>query len=142
MGVLLQQRRRLILRSLIGGCVFAAMSIYFQPSPCCSPLKPINYLMYWSGVIPLIGVFGALSTQYVGKLADQGYTTVLTWSGCTVMAVSWYFLYLGGHSLISYILGYGLINLGLAVVHSSNQNIIFRIRPDAKSRINSIYMTM
>ena len=28
------------------------------------------------------------------------------------------------------------------MVHSSNQNIIFRIRPDAKSRINSIYMTM
>ena len=58
------------------------------------------------------------------------------------MAISWYFLYLGGQHLLNYIIGYGLINLGLAVVHSSNQNIIFRIRPDAKSRINSIYMTM
>ncbi|KAF1019592.1 MAG: hypothetical protein GAK29_03864 [Acinetobacter bereziniae] len=42
---------------------------------------------------------------------------------------------------LAYILGYGLISFGLAVVHTSNQNIIFRLRPDAKSRINSIYMT-
>jgi predicted MFS family arabinose efflux permease len=26
-------------------------------------------------------------------------------------------------------------------VHTSNQNIIFRLHPDAKSQINSIYMT-
>lgn len=142
MGLLLKQERRLILRSLIGGFVFAAMSILFSTIALLLTSKTYQLPDVLVGVIPLIGIFGALSTQYVGKLADQGYTTVLTWSGCAIMAVSWYFLYLGGHSLISYILGYGLINLGLAVVHSSNQNIIFRIRPDAKSRINSIYMTM
>lgn len=27
------------------------------------------------------------------------------------------------------------------MVHTSNQNVIFRLREDAKSRINSIYMT-
>jgi predicted MFS family arabinose efflux permease len=142
MGLLLRQERRLVLRSLIGGFVFAAMSILFSTLALLLTSKTYQLPDVLVGIVPLIGVFGALSTQYVGKLADQGYTTVLTWSGCIIMAVSWYFLYLGGHSLISYILGYGLINLGLAVVHSSNQNIIFRIRPDAKSRINSIYMTM
>ena len=45
-------------------------------------------------------------------------------------------------SLISYIIGYALINLGLATTHSCNQNVIFRLRPDAKSRVNSIYMTL
>lgn len=34
-----------------------------------------------------------------------------------------------------------LIQLALALVHTSNQSIIFRLRPDAKSRINAIYMT-
>lgn len=58
------------------------------------------------------------------------------------MALSWLFLYFGQHSLISYILGFAIINLGLAAIHSSNQNVIFRLRPDAKSRVNSIYMTM
>lgn len=142
MAQLLQQERRLILRALIGGCVFAAMSILFSTIALLLTSETYQLPDVLVGIIPLIGVFGALSTQYVGKLADQGYTTLLTWVGCSIMATSWYFLYLGGHHLISYILGYGLINLGLAVVHSSNQNIIFRIRPDAKSRINSIYMTL
>ena len=142
MGQLLKQERRLVLRSLIGGFVFAAMSILFSTIALLLTSEIYQLPDVLVGVIPLIGVFGALSTQYVGKLADRGYTTVLTWTGCAIMAISWYFLYLGGQHLLNYIIGYGLINLGLAVVHSSNQNIIFRIRPDAKSRINSIYMTM
>lgn len=36
---------------------------------------------------------------------------------------------------------FALIQLALALVHTSNQSIIFRLRPDAKSRINAIYMT-
>ena len=142
MGQLLKQERRLVLRSLIGGFVFAAMSILFSTIALLLTSETYQLPDVLVGVIPLIGVFGALSTQYVGKLADRGYTTTLTWTGCAIMAISWYFLYLGGQHLLNYIIGYGLINLGLAVVHSSNQNIIFRIRPDAKSRINSIYMTM
>jgi predicted MFS family arabinose efflux permease len=43
--------------------------------------------------------------------------------------------------LFSYILGFAVIQLALALVHTSNQSIIFRLRPDAKSRINAIYMT-
>ena len=31
---LLTQERRLVYRSIIGGCAFATMSFYFQPSPC------------------------------------------------------------------------------------------------------------
>ncbi len=93
-------------------------------------------------MVTLVGVFGALSTQWIGKWADRGYTLLLTWVGCGTLALSWVFLYLGGSSLISYIIGYALINLGLATTHSCNQNVIFRLSPDAKSRVNSIYMTL
>lgn len=94
------------------------------------------------GLVTLVGVFGALSTQVIGKWADRGYIKILTWIGCSILAGSWLFLYFGGVSLLSYILGYALINLGLAITHSCNQNVIFRLRPDAKSRLNSIYMTL
>ncbi|NEU34945.1 MFS transporter, partial [bacterium LRH843] len=70
------------------------------------------------GVVTLVGVFGALSTQWIGKWADRGYTLLLTWVGCGTLALSWAFLYLGGSALISYIIGYALINLGLATTHS------------------------
>ncbi|NNP72922.1 MFS transporter [Acinetobacter defluvii] len=141
MAQLIVEEKRLVFRSLIGGFAFAAMSILFSTIAMLLTSKPFELPDVMVGVATLIGVFGALSTTKIGKIADQGYTNSLTWIGIVILALSWGFLYFGGTSLISYILGYGIISLGLAIVHSSNQNIIFRLRPDAKSRINSIYMT-
>ena len=142
MAVLLSEEKRLIYRSLIGGFAFAAMSILFSTIAVLLTSEPFKLPDFMVGVATLIGVFGALSTTKIGKFADRGHTTLLTWIGIVILAISWVFLYFGGKSLISYILGYGIINLGLAIVHTSNQNIIFRLRPNAKSRINSIYMTV
>ena len=141
MGSLIKAEPRLMYRALIGGCAFAAMSILFSTIAVLLTSEPFKLPDVMVGVATLIGVFGALSTTKIGRIADRGYTLQLTWIGIAVLAISWVFLYYGGQSLISYILGYGIINFGLATVHSSNQNIIFRLRPDAKSRINSIYMT-
>ncbi|MCF7640629.1 MFS transporter [Acinetobacter johnsonii] len=142
MGSLLQQEPRLVFRSITGGFAFAAMSILFSTIALLLTSEPFQLSDVLVGVVTLVGVFGALSTQWIGKSADRGYTLLLTWVGCGTLALSWVFLYLGGSSLISYIIGYALINLGLATTHSCNQNVIFRLRPDAKSRVNSIYMTL
>ncbi|WP_089605971.1 MFS transporter [Acinetobacter piscicola] len=142
MAILLSEEKRLIYRSLIGGFAFAAMSTLFSTIAVLLTSETFKLPDVMVGVATLIGVFGALSTTKIGKIADQGYTSLLTWIGIAILATSWIFLYFGGKSLISYILGYGIISLGLAIVHTSNQNIIFRLRPNAKSRINSIYMTV
>lgn len=142
MGMLLREEPRLGLRSLIGACAFAAMSMLFSTIALLLTQKPFYLSDVMVGLVTLVGVFGALSTQVIGKWADRGYIKILTWIGCSILAGSWLFLYFGGVSLLSYILGYALINLGLAITHSCNQNVIFRLRPDAKSRLNSIYMTL
>ena len=142
MAILLKDERRLVYRSVIGGFVFASMSILFSTIAMLLTSEPFNLPDVLVGVATLIGVFGALSTTKIGKFADRGHTLILTWIGIILMIISWGLLYLGGSYLASYVFGYGLINLGLAIVHTSNQNIIFRLRPDAKSRINSIYMTL
>lgn len=140
MGQLIKTEPRLLLRSAAGASAFAAMSTLF--STIAILLKSaFNLADFMVGIVTLIGVFGALSTKTVGKIADRGYTQLTTWTGIVILALSWIFLYFGQYHLISYVLGFGIINLGLAIVHSSNQNIIFRLREDAKSRINSIYMT-
>lgn len=61
--------------------------------------------------------------------------------GCGLFLVSWICFYFGQTLLSAYVIGFALIQLALALVHTSNQSIIFRLRPDAKSRINAIYMT-
>ncbi|ENX39623.1 MFS transporter [Acinetobacter courvalinii] len=140
MAQLLKQEKRLVLRALAGGFAFAAVSILY--STIALLLTSAHHLQdLLIGMVPLVGIFGALSTQYIGKYADQGYTSRLTWIGCALFILSWIFFYFGQTVLVSYILGFALIQLALALVHTSNQSIIFRLRPDAKSRINAIYMT-
>ncbi|MFH7765913.1 MFS transporter [Acinetobacter sp. BSP-28] len=141
MAVLLQQEPRLGLRSLIGGFIFAAMSILFSTIAILLSAEPFHLSDVLVGVVTLIGVFGALSTTKIGKIADQGHTLALTWIGLSLLMISWLFFYIGGQALWGYIVGYGIISLGLTIVHTSNQSIIFRLHPEAKSRINSIYMT-
>ena len=141
MVLLLKEEPRLGLRALVGGFAFAAMSILFSTIAVLLTSSPFNLSDVLVGVVTLIGVFGALATAKIGKIADQGHTQSLTWIGLFVLAISWLFFYWGGQYLFSYIIGYGVISLGLTIVHTSNQNIIFRLRPDSKSRINAIYMT-
>ncbi|MCO8089365.1 MFS transporter [Acinetobacter indicus] len=137
---LIRQEKRLVYRALIGASAFAAMSVLFST---------IAVLLGSSfglpdvavGLVTLIGVFGALSTKKIGKIADRGHGKLITWAGLSLLAVSWSFLYFGAQYLWSYMIGFGLINLGLASVHTSNQNVIFHLRPDAKSRLNAVYMT-
>lgn len=140
MSNLISEEPRLVYRSLIGGFAFATMSILFSTIAILmtDSFQLSDVLV---GLIALAGVFGALSTKKIGKIADKGYTKIITWVGIGILGSAWFFLYLGDTYLISYIIGFGLMNLGLASIHSSNQNIVFRLRPDAKSRINSIYMT-
>ncbi|TSH75946.1 MFS transporter [Acinetobacter sp. RF15A] len=142
MGLLLREEPRLLLRSLIGACAFAAMSMLFSTIALLLTQQPFFLSDVTVGLVTIVGVFGALSTRFIGRWADRGYIKQLSWMGGSLLAGSWLFLYFGGMFLISYILGYALINLGLAIIHSCNQNVIFQLRPDAKSRLNSIYMTL
>ena len=142
MTSLLTHEPRLVLRSLTGACAFAAMSMLFSTIALLLTQEPFQLSDVMVGLVTLVGVFGALSTQFIGKWADRGHIKTLSWIGCSILIGSWLFLYFGAVSLLSYILGYGLINLGLAITHSCNQNVIFRLRPDAKSRVNSLYMPL
>lgn len=140
MAQLLQQEKRLLLRALTGAFAFAAVSILY--STIALLLTSAHHLPdLFIGLVPLVGIFGALSTRYIGKYADQGHTGLLTWMGCGLFLASWVCFYFGQTLLSSYVIGFALIQLALALVHTSNQSIIFRLRPDAKSRINAIYMT-
>lgn len=140
MAELLQQEPRLIYRSFVGAFAFATMSILFSTIAILMT-ESFQLSDVMVGCVTLVGVFGALSTKKIGQIADRGHSKSITWIGISILALAWIFMYFGQVYLVSYIVGFGLMNLGLATVHTSNQNIIFRLRPDAKSRINSIYMT-
>lgn len=142
MAELLINEKRLSIRAYAGAGAFASMSVIFSTIAVYLSSDQFKLQDMWIGMVSLVGVFGALSAQFVGKYADRGYGTLFTFIGCGFLVLSWILFYYSSHTILLYLIGFATTNLGLAFVHSCNQNIIFRIRPNAKSRLNAIYMTL
>lgn len=93
------------------------------------------------GVFTLFGVAGALAARVAGSLADRGYSRRQTGVFVAVTAASFLLLGVGEHHVIALAVGVALLDLGIQGTHISNQSLIYPLRPDARSRLNTAYMT-
>jgi predicted MFS family arabinose efflux permease len=92
------------------------------------------------GLFGLLGVAGALAAQFAGRLADRGWTPVATLGFFALVAVSWVVLAAGERSLAAVVVGIVLLDLGANGAHISNQSEVYRLRPEARSRMTTGYM--
>ncbi len=93
------------------------------------------------GLFGLAGVAGASAAQIAGRLADRGHGHATTTATLTLMVVSWALLALGAHSVIVLIVGIMVLDLGVQGTQISNQSAIYRIHPEARSRVTTAYMS-
>ncbi|MEO6631088.1 MAG: MFS transporter, partial [Mucilaginibacter sp.] len=54
--------------------------------------------------------------------------------------VSFVIFYFSAHSIIGLVIGVIILDMGVQATHISNQSIIFALKPEARNRINTIYM--
>lgn len=99
-----------------------------------------NYGSAVAGGFGLFGIAGALAATYVGKLNNRVSKNILILSGAVLLIISWLIFLFSAHSLIGLVIGVILIDLGVQAVHITNQNIIFSKNPEARNRVNTIYM--
>ena len=57
-----------------------------------------------------------------------------------VMILAWGVFEFSGESIVGLVIGVVFIDMGLQSLHITNQNIIFSKNPEARNRINTIYM--
>jgi predicted MFS family arabinose efflux permease len=102
--------------------------------------SPYHYGVATIGLFGLVGAAGALCANLAGRWADSGRTRSTTLAFAALVAVSFAFLWLGGHDLAMMIVGILVLDVGVQGLQVTNQSIIYRLAPDARSRINSAYM--
>lgn len=93
------------------------------------------------GLFTLVGVAGALAVRFAGALADRGYARMQTGAFVAVTALSFVLLAIGRHHVLALGAGVALLDLGIQGTHISNQSLFYRLRLDARSRLNTAYMT-
>lgn len=93
-----------------------------------------------AGAFGAFGVAGALGAAVVGKLSDTVSKHKILIFSAILLMVSWVIFFISAHSVFGLIIGVILIDLGLQSLHITNQNIIFSKNPQARNRVNTIYM--
>ena len=127
--------------ALVGGGVFAAFSVFWTALTFYLEGPAYRYGSDVVGFFGLVGALGALAAPLAGGLADRrGPRTAIT-AGLGLALGAYVLLGLGGGYLAGLVLGVVLLDVGVQAAHISNQSLVFALRPAARSRLNTVYMT-
>jgi len=128
-------------RAVYGALSFGAFSVLWTSLAFLLAGPAYRYDTGTIGLFGLAGAAGALAASAAGRLADKGHVHATTGACALLLALSWFPLWLGGHSLAALLIGVVVLDIGAQGLHISNQSEIYRLRPEARSRLNSAYMT-
>jgi len=127
-------------RILFGALGMAAFSAFWTTMAFVLSGAPYHYGTASIGLFGLVGAAGALCANFAGRWADRGRTRTTTVAFAVLTGVSFLPLWLGGHDLAMMIVGVLVLDVGVQGLQVTNQSLIYRLAPEARSRINSAYM--
>jgi predicted MFS family arabinose efflux permease len=127
-------------RAWHGACAFACFSVLWTTVAFLLSGAPYNYSSVVIGLFGLVGAGGILAANLAGRLADADRSTHATLVAGVLLIGSFGLLWFGHSSLAALIVGIIVLDIGTQGMQITNQAIIYALRPDARSRINSAYM--
>ncbi|WP_068501233.1 MFS transporter [Paenibacillus kribbensis] len=145
LGVLFKQTPVLRRRAFYQACLFGAFSLFWTTVPL---RLADDFGMSQQGIalFALVGVGGAVAAPIAGKLADKGWTRLLTGLAMVIAAISFLLIYLfQDHSTIALVILFiSAITLDMAV--SGNlvlgQRAIYSLGSEARGRLNGLFMSI
>lgn len=93
-----------------------------------------------AGLMGVVGAAGILIAPLAGRVADHRGPQAVTGVGCLFMLLSYPILGFWD-SFIGLIFGIVLLDIGEQLALISNQHVIYALRPEARSRINTLFMS-
>jgi len=140
-GTLFAQEPVFRLRTVLGALSFAMFAIFWTPLAFLLAAEPYGYSDATIGLFGLVGAAGTLAAGVAGRMADRGKAALATTVALVLLAASWLPLGFSTHSLIALVLGVIVLDLAAQLLHVSNQNVVYALRPEARNRLNAGYMT-
>lgn len=129
------------LRAALGAVAFAIFSMLWTTIAFLLAAPPYRYSDALIGLFGLAGAAGALAASQAGRLADRGQGALATTLGLVLLLASWLPLAFAQRSLAALLVGVLVLDLAVQLVHVSNQNAVFALRPEIRNRLNAGYMT-
>ncbi|HTJ12435.1 MAG TPA: MFS transporter [Dinghuibacter sp.] len=127
--------------SLIGASLFAAVSAFWATLAFFLEAPPFGYSLSTIGLFGVIGAGGALASPLVGRIADKKSPLVPIRIGIGLMILAYLLLFKADWSVAIVVAGVILLDIGVQCAHVPNLARNYRLLPEARTRLNTIYMT-
>jgi len=127
--------------TLINALSFAQFGAFWTTMVLLLSGDPFNFNSATIGLFGIVGASGALAAPLVGKLGDKGNPRVVIGYGCLLLLISFIVFYFSSESMIGIMIGIVFIDVGLQSVHISNQTRVYSLLPEARNRVNTVYMS-
>jgi predicted MFS family arabinose efflux permease len=140
-GVLIREEPLLRRRMIYGALGFATFSVLWTSLALLLSRPPFSYGEAVIGLFGLAGLAGTVAAQGAGRVADRGRSRSATGLFLAAIALGWGLCALGGTQVVLLLAGIVAIDLGVQGQHILNQTLIYALRPEARSRLTTAYMT-
>lgn len=93
-----------------------------------------------AGAFGLIGAGGAVMASVMGRLSDRYDTRYILMATISLLIIAYLIFGFFSYSMIGLVVGVILLDVGLQASHIANQTLVFSLNPQARNRLNTIYM--
>lgn len=126
--------------AMLGAISFAAFAGFWATLALHLQALPASYGPRVAGLFGVVGVAGALAAPLVGRYADRNPGMGVHRIAISLLAGAYGLLWVFGGSLVGLAVGVILLDLGAQANHIANQTRVYAQRPEARNRLNSLYM--
>ena len=127
--------------TLINALSFAQFGAFWTTMVLLLSGEPFHFNSATIGLFGIVGASGALAAPLVGKMGDQGKPRKVIGYGLLCLLLSFVVFYFSSESVVGILIGIVFIDVGLQSVHVSNQARVYALLPEARNRMNTVYMS-
>jgi len=126
--------------AIMSGFAFGAFSAYWTTLVFFLEKPPYHYGAQMAGLLGLAGVAGALAAPAVGWLSDRGYPRLASGFALLIGMIAFGLLWTIGGTIAGLAISGIVLDLGTQANLVTNQTRIYRLIPEARNRINTVFM--
>ncbi|MEU6387733.1 MFS transporter [Streptomyces sp. NPDC046939] len=128
-------------RAVLSAFSLASYSVQLTALTFLLSGEPFGWSPPAIGLFGLVGAVGVLTMTFTARLGDRGHVRQVTGGATALLITGWLVLLAGERSVAWLVVGVVVLNIGQQAVLNSSQTVIYALRPEARSRINSAFMT-